>query len=94
MNVTVDRLQDLPLNALAPLVAQSERTGWRFLQKLLDEWATGANRFDKTSTLGSFDRGFRVASVGGIPEPSTALLAALACGMIWLCRKRFKPSAA
>lgn len=47
MNVYVDRLQDLPLNALAPLVAESERTGWRFLQKLLDEWATGANRFDK-----------------------------------------------
>jgi formylglycine-generating enzyme required for sulfatase activity len=32
--------------------------------------------------------GFRVASVGGIPEPSTALLAALACGVIWLSRQR------
>jgi formylglycine-generating enzyme required for sulfatase activity len=37
--------------------------------------------------------GFRVASVGSVPEPSTGLLAALACGVIWLGRKRFKPSA-
>jgi formylglycine-generating enzyme required for sulfatase activity len=37
--------------------------------------------------------GFRVASVGGVPEPSTGLLAALAFGVIWLGRKRFKPSA-
>jgi formylglycine-generating enzyme len=34
--------------------------------------------------------GFRVASVGSVPEPSTGLLAALACGMIWFCRQRFK----
>jgi formylglycine-generating enzyme len=30
--------------------------------------------------------GFRVASVGSVPEPSAGLLAALACGMIWLWR--------
>jgi GNAT superfamily N-acetyltransferase len=47
MNVTVDRLRDLPLDALAPLVAESEQAGWRFLQKLQDEWAAGANRFGK-----------------------------------------------
>jgi GNAT superfamily N-acetyltransferase len=47
MSVTVDRLQDLPLDALAPLVAESNQAGYRFLQKLQDEWATGANRFDK-----------------------------------------------
>jgi GNAT superfamily N-acetyltransferase len=47
MNVTVDRLRDLPLDALAPLVAESEQADWRFLQKLQDEWAAGANRFDK-----------------------------------------------
>ena len=32
--------------------------------------------------------GFRVASVGGIPEPSTSLLAALACGVLWFARRR------
>ena len=37
--------------------------------------------------------GFRVASVGGVPEPSTVLLAALAFNVIWLCPKRFKLSA-
>jgi formylglycine-generating enzyme len=37
--------------------------------------------------------GFRVASIGGVPEPSTGLLAVLACGVIWLGRKRFKSSA-
>jgi GNAT superfamily N-acetyltransferase len=47
MNFDVDRLHDLPLDALAPLVAESELAGWRFLQKLLDEWAAGTNRFDK-----------------------------------------------
>jgi formylglycine-generating enzyme len=30
--------------------------------------------------------GFRVASVGGVPEPSTGLLAELAGGIIWMCR--------
>jgi sulfatase modifying factor 1 len=34
--------------------------------------------------------GFRIAIIGDVPEPSTGLLAILACGMIWLCRKRFK----
>jgi formylglycine-generating enzyme len=32
--------------------------------------------------------GFRVASVGGVPEPSTGLLAALACGVFWFARRR------
>jgi hypothetical protein len=34
--------------------------------------------------------GFRVAGVGGVPEPSTGLLAVLACGIMWWCRKRSK----
>jgi formylglycine-generating enzyme len=36
---------------------------------------------------GSFDFGFRVALV---PEPSTAMLASIACGLIWTLRKRRK----
>lgn len=40
-----------------------------------------------------FDVGFRIASVGRVPEPSTAFLAALAFGVIWLGRMWFKPSA-
>jgi formylglycine-generating enzyme required for sulfatase activity len=36
--------------------------------------------------------GFRVATGAGpaIPEPSTAVLAILACGIMWMLRKRFK----
>jgi GNAT superfamily N-acetyltransferase len=47
MDVTVDRLTDLPPGALAALVADSERAGWRFVRRLADEWAAGANRFDR-----------------------------------------------
>jgi len=37
---------------------------------------------------GEFDSvGFRVATV---PEPSTGMLAVLACGLMWMLRKRFK----
>jgi formylglycine-generating enzyme required for sulfatase activity len=36
------------------------------------------------------DDGFRVASLTSIPEPSTRLLAVLACGVIWCSRRRFK----
>jgi sulfatase modifying factor 1 len=31
--------------------------------------------------------GIRVASVGSVPEPSTGLLAAMACGMIWYSKR-------
>ena len=34
--------------------------------------------------------GFRVASIASVPEPSTGVLAAIACGMMWCWRKRFK----
>jgi GNAT superfamily N-acetyltransferase len=47
MHVIVDRLLDLPVDSLARLVTESEQAGWSFLRRLRDEWATGANRFDK-----------------------------------------------
>jgi GNAT superfamily N-acetyltransferase len=43
----VDRVSDLPSDALAPLIAESEREGWRFVRRLADEWAYGTNRFDR-----------------------------------------------
>jgi sulfatase modifying factor 1 len=39
---------------------------------------------------GGPNTGFRVASIGAVPEPSTGLLAVLACGVIWCSRRRFK----
>lgn len=46
MEFVVARLFDLPAEAMAPLVAQSEQEGWRFVRRLIDEWAAGTNRFD------------------------------------------------
>jgi GNAT superfamily N-acetyltransferase len=46
MDAVVAQLHDLPAEAIAPLVAESEQEGWRFVRKLLDEWAAGTNRFD------------------------------------------------
>jgi GNAT superfamily N-acetyltransferase len=47
MDVIIERLPDLPLDSLAPLVVESEQAGWRFVRRLSDEWAAGANRFDQ-----------------------------------------------
>ena len=42
------------------------------------------------SLQGAIAFGFRLASVPGVPEPSTGVLAAIAGGMLWWWRKRFK----
>jgi GNAT superfamily N-acetyltransferase len=47
MEVSVERLTNLPPDALDVLAAESEQDGWRFVRRLADEWATGANRFDR-----------------------------------------------
>jgi GNAT superfamily N-acetyltransferase len=51
MEVAVARLFDLPMDALAPLLAESERQGWRFVRRLANEWADGTNRFDRPGEL-------------------------------------------
>jgi GNAT superfamily N-acetyltransferase len=43
----VERVQPATLDCLTPLVADGERHGVRFVRRLADEWATGANRFDR-----------------------------------------------
>ena len=45
--VVVERLSELPAEALAPLVAESEQAGLRFVRRLAEEWADGRNRFDR-----------------------------------------------
>src|SRR5437588_353346 len=47
MDIVITRLAELPSGALASLVAESEQAGWRFVRRLADEWAAGANRFDR-----------------------------------------------
>ena len=48
---------------------------------------------DQSAFLGgveNFNVGFRLASVPGVPEPSTGVLAVIAGAMLWWWRKRFK----
>ena len=47
MTVAIERLTDLQPERLAPLIAESERHGLRLVRRLVDEWASGANRFDR-----------------------------------------------
>jgi hypothetical protein len=39
--LAVTRLDDVSLNALARLLAESELEGWRFLRRLVDDWDAG-----------------------------------------------------
>lgn len=40
------RIHELELRAIAELRAESGREGFHFLDRLCDDWASGANRFD------------------------------------------------
>ncbi len=46
MEMVIQPAGDLPPDALAPLVAESEQAGWRFVRRLADDLRLGANRFD------------------------------------------------
>jgi GNAT superfamily N-acetyltransferase len=59
VDVAVDPVNDLPPDALTPLIAESEYEGWRFVRRLADEWAAGTNRFDRPGEA------LFVARVGG-----------------------------
>ncbi len=43
----VERLRELPVDALGALVIESEQAGSTFVRRLVDEWISGANRFDR-----------------------------------------------
>jgi GNAT superfamily N-acetyltransferase len=47
MTAVIERLHDLLMDDMAALVAESEQAGARFVRRLVDEWAAGANRFDR-----------------------------------------------
>jgi GNAT superfamily N-acetyltransferase len=46
-SLRVERVDEPSRDALAALVDDSERHGVRFVRRLADEWASGANRFDR-----------------------------------------------
>jgi RimJ/RimL family protein N-acetyltransferase len=43
----IEQWRELPANTLDALVAESERAGLGLVRRLVDEWASGANRFDR-----------------------------------------------
>jgi hypothetical protein len=48
MAIVIERLRGLPVDALGALIAESEQAGLRFVRRLVEEWGTGANRFDRS----------------------------------------------
>jgi hypothetical protein len=47
MEIRIELVEHLSVAEIEPLVIESEHEGWRFLRRLLDEWLTGQNRFDR-----------------------------------------------
>jgi len=45
MSVQIEPIASLSATELEPLLTESERDGWRFVRRLLDEWSSGENRF-------------------------------------------------
>ena len=64
---SVTRLEELPPDRLADLVAESEREGFAFVRRLVDEWESGDNRFDRPgeALFAAVDDG-RVVGVCGL----------------------------
>ena len=65
--MAIERVTDLQPERLAPLIAESEQHGLRFVQRLADEWTAGANRFDRPGEALFLARsGERVVGVCGL----------------------------
>ncbi|HUM17995.1 MAG TPA: GNAT family N-acetyltransferase [Candidatus Nitrosotalea sp.] len=47
MSAVIERLSGEPADRLQTLIAESERQGFRFVRRLVEEWNSGANRFDR-----------------------------------------------
>jgi GNAT superfamily N-acetyltransferase len=67
MTVEIVRLKDLAVDGLASLVAEAERDGWRFVRRLVEEWASGVTGFDGPGeALFAAVAGGRVVGVCGL----------------------------
>jgi GNAT superfamily N-acetyltransferase len=69
--VEIQRLNALPGDALAPLVAASAGEGFLFLERLRSEWLEGKKRFDAPGEvlLGAYQRSALVAISGVTIDP-------------------------
>ena len=67
MTTDIERVLDALPQSFAALLADSERAGQRFVRRLADDWASGANRFDRPGErlLGAWREGALVG-VGGL----------------------------
>ena len=65
------RLSALPDEQIGPLLSASEAEGFRFVRRVVDEWASGANRFTRPgeALLGSFLDGRLVGICGLTKDP-------------------------
>jgi GNAT superfamily N-acetyltransferase len=55
------------LDAIGPLLVEAEQQGFEFMRRLVEEWASGANKFDRQGEclLGAFSDG-RLLGVAGL----------------------------
>ncbi|WAL58660.1 GNAT family N-acetyltransferase [Thermocoleostomius sinensis] len=47
MILSIEQSHNLPVLDLGPLLQESDRSGFRSVQRLVDDWASGKNRFDQ-----------------------------------------------
>jgi GNAT superfamily N-acetyltransferase len=45
--LVIERVRDRPAELAGDLLSESEQAGSRIVRRLVDEWASGANRFDR-----------------------------------------------
>lgn len=69
MDAIVSPIRELHLETLKPLLDESLSEGYRFVQTLLDEYQSGANRFETTGAilLGVYAQGHLIG-VGGVQQ--------------------------
>jgi GNAT superfamily N-acetyltransferase len=61
------RINHLPINGFADLLAESEASGYRFLRRVADEWESGVNRFLRPGeALFGARSGSRIVGVCGL----------------------------
>ena len=47
MRAVIQRVSEAPTEPLAALAVESERQGFGFVRRLIQEWSSGTNRFDR-----------------------------------------------
>ncbi len=63
------RLKQLPLNELRPLLIESQEQGFEFLQRFVDEFNEGVNRFARPGeALFAMYEGAQMIGIGGLTQ--------------------------